>query len=43
MPETAKLAANRTLKAKINEVKSEATSITNLATTTAFNAKINEV
>ena len=37
------LATNTTLKAKINEVKSELPSITNLATNSAPNANINQV
>ena len=42
IPDITNLAANTTLKAKINEVKKEIPSITNLATT-ALKAKINEV
>ena len=37
------MAANTTLNAKINELKNEISSITNLATTAADNTKINEV
>ena len=37
------LATNTSLNAKINEVKSEIPSITNLAPNASFNAKINEV
>ena len=37
------LATNSSLNTKINEVKSEIPSITNLATNASLNAKINEV
>ena len=44
IPDIANLATNTTLNAKINEVKKEISSITNLTTTaTPLNAKINEV
>ena len=43
MPYITNLAANRTLDAKINEVKGKIPSNINLATATALNAKINQV